>query len=533
MRSVETLISIAKVRDAWLNSRSGERTSDALLVEQAKISVVEVLTALGQAFHFSVCHIGSANELMPDIKALSLTDCRRKLALLVNRSSKQVLLFANPFDDALQRWADAKGIASTARELVLESQLLQLLTKLEGEASALPGQLNHELLEVDRFSGVEEISLMRIGETASPVIRLINSTLFDAMGAGASDIHLEAAVTGLVVKYRIDGVIVEAARIAGVELNEKAISRVKVMAELDITERRTPQDGRFRVRIRDRDIDFRVSIMPSVYGEDAVIRILDKEHLSNQISALTLDHLGFDKATMRIIRGLARQPHGMLLITGPTGSGKTTTLYAALSEINDGASKIITIEDPVEYQVAGVLQIPVNERKGLTFARGLRSILRHDPDKIMVGEIRDPETAQIAVQAALTGHLVFSTVHANNVFDVLGRFEHMQVDPYSLVSALNGVVAQRLVRVHCTQCAGRGCPDCRNTGFKGRLAIGECLVLDDELRELIAAHAPVRTIKEAARLSGTRLLRECAEDMVRLGQTSLEEIDRVTFATEP
>jgi general secretion pathway protein E len=302
------------------------------------------------------------------------------------------------------------------------------------------------------------------------------------------------------------------------------------MAELDITERRTPQDGRFRVRIRERDIDFRVSIMPSVYGEDAVIRILDKEHLSDQLSGLTLDHLGFDAAPMAIIRRLATKPHGMLLITGPTGSGKTTTLYAAISEINDGTSKIITIEDPVEYQVPGVLQIPVNERKGLSFARGLRSILRHDPDKIMVGEIRDPETAQIAVQAALTGHLVFSTVHANNVFDVLGRFEHMQVDPYTFVSALNGIVAQRLVRVFCSHCAGKGCAECRGTGFKGRRAIGECLVLDDELREMIATRAPIRTIKEAARARGTRLLRESAQEMVRQGLTSQVEIDRITFA---
>jgi len=414
--------------------------------------------------------------------------------------------------------------------MVLESELLDLLARLEAAASALPGILDHGFTEAARKSGVEEISLSRIDETTSPVIRLINSTLFDAMGAGASDIHLEAAASGLVVKYRIDGVIVEAGRVPGAELNEQAISRVKVMAELDITERRTPQDGRFRVRIRERDIDFRVSIMPSVYGEDAVIRILDKEHLSDQLAGLTLNHLGFDAAPMAIIRSLASKPHGMLLITGPTGSGKTTTLYAAISEINDGASKIITIEDPVEYQVPGVLQIPVNERKGLTFALGLRSILRHDPDKIMVGEIRDPETAQIAVQAALTGHLVFSTVHANNVFDVLGRFEHMAVDPYTFVSALNGIVAQRLVRVFCTHCHGKGCTECRGTGFKGRRAIGECLVLDDELRELIAARAPVRAIKEAARARGTRLLRESAQDMARQGLTSQVEIDRITFA---
>ena len=524
------MIDPAIIRQAWQRAHREASTLDAVLAAQAGDASPDLLTQLGQCFHYPVCRLSGQTDLTPDLAALSLPDCRRMFALVISRQDQHVLLFANPTDAAIQRWADAKNIAINAREMVLESELLDLLARLEAAASALPGILDHGFTEAARKSGVEEISLSRIDETTSPVIRLINSTLFDAMGAGASDIHLEAAASGLVVKYRIDGVIVEAGRVPGAELNEQAISRVKVMAELDITERRTPQDGRFRVRIRERDIDFRVSIMPSVYGEDAVIRILDKEHLSDQLAGLTLNHLGFDAAPMAIIRSLASKPHGMLLITGPTGSGKTTTLYAAISEINDGASKIITIEDPVEYQVPGVLQIPVNERKGLTFALGLRSILRHDPDKIMVGEIRDPETAQIAVQAALTGHLVFSTVHANNVFDVLGRFEHMAVDPYTFVSALNGIVAQRLVRVFCTHCHGKGCTECRGTGFKGRRAIGECLVLDDELRELIAARAPVRAIKEAARARGTRLLRESAQDMVRQGLTSQVEIDRITFA---
>ena len=524
------MIDPAIIRQAWQRAHREASTLDAVLAAQAGDASPDLLTQLGQCFHYPVCRLSGQTDLTPDLAALSLPDCRRMFALVISRQDQHVLLFANPTDAAIQRWADAKNIAINAREMVLESELLDLLARLEAAASALPGILDHGFTEAARKSGVEEISLSRIDETTSPVVRLINSTLFDAMGAGASDIHLEAAASGLVVKYRIDGVIVEAGRVPGAELNEQAISRVKVMAELDITERRTPQDGRFRVRIRERDIDFRVSIMPSVYGEDAVIRILDKEHLSDQLAGLTLNHLGFDAAPMAIIRSLASKPHGMLLITGPTGSGKTTTLYAAISEINDGASKIITIEDPVEYQVPGVLQIPVNERKGLTFALGLRSILRHDPDKIMVGEIRDPETAQIAVQAALTGHLVFSTVHANNVFDVLGRFEHMAVDPYTFVSALNGIVAQRLVRVFCTHCHGKGCTECRGTGFKGRRAIGECLVLDDELRELIAARAPVRAIKEAARARGTRLLRESAQDMVRQGLTSQAEIDRITFA---
>ncbi|AGX88561.1 GspE/PulE family protein [Candidatus Symbiobacter mobilis] len=534
MHSVTTHLDAAFLRDAWSRSRTQRCSLDVYLCDKTGLSTSDMLAALGQAFHYGVCLLGEEGAHTaadtPALDRMGLAECRRLSAMVVLRGTAPVLLFANPIDDGLQRWADATGIAAHRRELVPESALLALLARLESASSALPGALGQVLATAARPSGIEEISLARIDETASPVVRLIHSTLFDAMGAEASDIHLEAVSGGLVVKYRIDGVIHEAAKVGGVELSEQAISRVKVMAELDITERRTPQDGRFRARIRDRDIDFRVSIMPSIHGEDAVIRILDKEHLSDQMAGLTLDHLGFDEVPMRTIRTLAAKPYGMLLITGPTGSGKTTTLYAALSEINDGTSKIITIEDPVEYQVPGILQIPVNERKGLTFSRGLRSILRHDPDKIMVGEIRDPDTAQIAVQAALTGHLVFSTVHANNVFDVLGRFEHMQVDPYAFVGALNGIVAQRLVRVFCTHCAGRGCADCRGTGLKGRRAIGECLVLDDELRELIAAHAPVRSIKETARQRGTRTLRESAMELVERGLTSQAEIDRVTFA---
>ena len=328
------------------------------------------------------------------------------------------------------------------------------------------------------------------------------------------------------------------------------------MSDLDIAERRVPQDGRFKVSIQGREIDFRVSIMPSIFGEDAVLRILDRQALADHVEGLTLNHLGFDQATMASLRRLSSEPYGMLLVTGPTGSGKTTTLYAAISEVNDGQDKIITIEDPIEYQLAGVLQIPVNEKKGLTFVRGLRSILRHDPDKIMVGEIRDPETAQIAIQAALTGHLVFTTVHANNVFDVIGRFSHMGVDPYSFVSALNGIAAQRLVRLLCAHCAveerpdeqliaesgitpeqagafrfrvGKGCGQCRGSGYRGRNAIAEMLVLNDEIRELIVAREPIRRIKEAAKRSGTRFLREAALDMVRTGQTSLQEANRVTI----
>ena len=327
------------------------------------------------------------------------------------------------------------------------------------------------------------------------------------------------------------------------------VSRIKVISELDITEQRIPQDGRFRAVYRGRDVDFRVSIMPSIHGEDVVIRVLDKQTLADQASGLRLDVLGFDAQTMQTMREQFAMPHGMVLVTGPTGSGKTTTLYAAISEINHGDDKIITIEDPVEYQLAGVLQIPVNEKKGLTFARGLRSILRHDPDRIMVGEIRDPETAQIAVQSALTGHLVFTTVHANNAFDVIGRFLNMGVDPYSFVSALNIVVAQRLLRMVCKHCAesvelseklkhlhippgvtlkrGKGCGMCRGTGYKGRRAVAEILVLDDELRELIANRASVRQIKELAVKKGTQFLHHTALNVAYQGETTIEEVQRV------
>ena len=325
---------------------------------------------------------------------------------------------------------------------------------------------------------------------------------------------------------------------------------------MDIAERRVPQDGRFRVSMQGRDVDVRVSIMPSIHGEDAVLRILDKQSLTDQLQGLSLSSLGFDASIAAALRHLAAEPYGMLLVTGPTGSGKTTTLYAAISEINHGKDKIITIEDPVEYQLPGVLQIPVNEKKGLSFARGLRSILRHDPDKIMVGEIRDAETAQIAVQSALTGHLVFTTVHANNVFDVISRFTHMGVDVYSFVSALNGVFAQRLLRINCPHCAvvdvpddtlladsrlsreavagyrfraGQGCGHCRGSGYKGRKAIAEILQMTDALRELIVARAPIRQIKDAARANGTRFLRESALDLVRQGETTLSEVNRVTF----
>jgi general secretion pathway protein E len=403
---------------------------------------------------------------------------------------------------------------------------------------------------------IEDLSIKSISEGTSPVVKLVHSTIYDAFKLGASDIHLEAGTSDLTVKYRIDGVLLKVKVVEGKEMAEQAISRIKVMSELDISERRIPQDGRFKLAVLGRAVDFRVSVMPSIHGEDSVIRILDKQSLSQQSQGLRLDMIGFDEQTVTQIRGLASEPYGLMLVTGPTGSGKTTSLYAVLNELNQGKDKIITIEDPVEYQLPGILQIPVNEKKGLTFSRGLRSILRHDPDKIMVGEIRDSETAQIAVQSALTGHLVLATVHANNVLDIIGRFIHMGVEPYNFVSALNGVIAQRLLRILCPHCiepyhpdgkllaasrladaeaanftfrTGRGCKDCYGTGYKGRRAIAEVLLLTDEIREQIIAKEPIRRIKDTARATGTRFLRDSAMDLVRQGITTLEEINRVTF----
>jgi type II secretory ATPase GspE/PulE/Tfp pilus assembly ATPase PilB-like protein len=405
-------------------------------------------------------------------------------------------------------------------------------------------------------SGEESLTVDKLTSDTSPVIRLVDSTVFTAIQRRASDIHIETGDDSVHVKYRIDGVLQPAMRPIAKEFHSSIISRIKVMAELDIAEKRVPQDGRFRMRMPGKTIDFRVSIMPSVHGEDAVIRILDKESISEQFTELKLDILGFPDQELRRFRKYIREPYGMVLVTGPTGSGKTTTLYAALSEIKSVEDKIVTIEDPVEYQLRGITQIPINEKKGLTFARGLRSILRHDPDKIMVGEIRDPETAQIAIQSALTGHLVFTTVHANNVVDVLGRFLNMGVEPYQFVSALNCVLAQRLVRLICAHCKravkveaklmeesaldpalvqthrfyeGAGCIDCGGTGFKGRTAICELLDLSDRIREMILNRRPTSEVKKVAHEEGMRFLRESAVEKVLQGLTTLREINKVTF----
>jgi general secretion pathway protein E len=517
----------------------------------------EFTAQLGAALQYPVLTMDALHRLAPAFDLLPFTEALQHECILFRDSDGGLLLaFADPFDARLRAWADERLRRPVAWHLAHHADIAAYLARQEETMRALDSLGAGAGEEGAASAAVEDLSLRSISEGTSAVVKLVNSTLYDALKTGASDIHLEATAAGLAMKYRIDGVLTLAGSVAGTETAEQVVSRIKVMSELDIAERRVPQDGRFKVSARGREIDIRVSVMPSIFGEDAVLRILDKQNLADEVKGLRLDRLGFDSAPLAFLRRLSNEPYGMLLVTGPTGSGKTTTLYAAVTEINNGRDKIITIEDPVEYQLPGVLQIPVNEKKGLTFARGLRSVLRHDPDKILVGEIRDPETAQIAIQAALTGHLVFTTVHANNVFDVLGRFTHMGVDTYSFVSALNGVMAQRLVRLNCPHCservqpgehllresgldpaavadfefrAGRGCGQCRGSGYRGRSAIAETLLLNDELRELIATREPIRKIKVAAQASGTHFLREAAIARVRSGATSLEEINRVTF----
>ncbi len=446
-------------------------------------------------------------------------------------------------------------------KVATHSQISDLLKKTEQSQRVLEGVTEGFTLDVigDDENADENLSIDRLASdegNIAPVIKLVDTTIFNALERRASDIHIETRDQELAIKYRIDGVLQQAMNPIAKEWYSAVISRIKVMSELDIAERRVPQDGRFRVRYKGRLIDFRVSIMPTIHGEDAVLRVLDKESMSEKFSKLTLDVVGFADHDITKFRRFIKEPYGMVLVTGPTGSGKTTTLYAALSEIKNDEDKIITIEDPVEYQIKGITQIPVNEKKGLTFARGLRSILRHDPDKILVGEIRDQETAQIAINAALTGHLVFTTVHANNVLDVLGRFLNMGVEPYNFVSSLNCILAQRLVRLICPHCKnrvryddeylvesglepevwrehpfyeGRGCMECSGTGFRGRTAIHELLDLTEDIREMILERRPASEIKRSAREHGMAFLRDSALERVREGLTTLREANKVTF----
>ncbi len=459
-----------------------------------------------------------------------------------------------PMIDELALLLGAPVTATVGTPSAIES----ILTRSESSQRVLDEATESFQLQILREEDAAEESLTveRLTSDISPVIKLVDSMIYTAIQRRASDVHVETQDDALHVKYRIDGVLQAAMRPIDKQFHSAVLSRIKVMAELDIAEKRVPQDGRFKLRMPGKTIDFRVSIMPSIHGEDAVIRILDKESISEQFRELRLDILGFPADELRRFRRAIAEPYGMVLVTGPTGSGKTTTLYGALAEITSSEDKIVTIEDPVEYQLKGITQIPINERKGLTFARGLRSILRHDPDKIMVGEIRDPETAQIAIQSALTGHLVFTTVHANNVIDVLGRFLNMGVEAYQFVSSLNCVLAQRLVRTICRDCRhpvtipeeelreakidpavaavhtfyeGGGCIECGGTGYRGRTAICELLDLSDHIRELILGRRPTSEIKQAARDAGMRFLRESAVEQVLQGRTTLHEINKVTF----
>lgn len=484
-------------------------------------------------------------------EVLSLPQSLIHNVLPVDHQGDTCLVLGDPFSLASRHW-----IQSTAslRALPLAMSLPDAVkTQLTlAEASQRVMQPFGEGDENARVGqAAEEISLSSIARDDNPVVRLVNSMLFDALQSRASDIHLETTAQGLVIKYRIDGVLQTMGQTSGLDMAEQALSRLKVVSELDIGEKRVPQDGRFKMKIQGREVDFRVSIMPSIHGESAVLRILDK---SQSDQAISLESLGLAADTIARIRILASEPYGMLLVTGPTGSGKSTTLYAALSETNTGEKKIITIEDPVEYELPGVLQIPVNDKKGLTFARGLRSILRHDPDTILVGEIRDGETAGIAVQAALTGHLVMSSVHANSAFSVLERFTYMDVEPASFVEALNGVVAQRLVRRICPDCGmdaapdaeiarlaqltdaqlkqghyrvGKGCEACRHTGYRGRLAIAEVLTMTDRLKEGLLNRNSASALRELAREAGHVFIREIAVAHAAQGHTTLKEIHRV------
>jgi len=514
---------------------------------------------LGTLLHQHVVRVSDLSPWAHQFDRLPFAEsARRRCALLLDPTdSSSHFIVTDPFDTDQLAWARTR-FGAIEVHLASPDTFDAWLAQSEGSLTALAslGATGNASDGEAVAIALEDLSLRQIGADDSPAIRFVNSTLYDALKTGASDIHLEMDPKGLAVKFRIDGVLTAMRRIDSPELAAQAISRIKVMAQLDIAERRVPQDGRLQIGYQRRSIDVRVSIMPSIHGEDAVLRILDREHLAQSLAGLTLAKLGFDDPTQHQIRGLCRKPHGMLLVTGPTGSGKTTTLYAAIAETHQSRDKIITIEDPVEYQLPGVLQIPVNERKGLTFARGLRSILRHDPDKILVGEIRDAETAQIAVQSALTGHLVFTTVHANTVFDVVGRFDQFGIDAYTFASAVNGVLAQRLLRRLCPHCAvpatvpdasgddvlqavlakragparfmsAVGCEHCRGTGYTGRFALGEVLELTPALKAMLAQRVPQLELQAEAGHHGWRSLRDQALTAAADGMTTLEEVDRV------
>ncbi|KAB8060436.1 type II/IV secretion system protein [Janthinobacterium sp. FT14W] len=551
MPPLNTLLAQARTR-----ARASGGTLATELAALAGCTVADLATAAPAQLDMAYYPQATMLACTPEFSLLSFTDCVKRVIYPLRLAGGDSFVVADPWDDHALQWLANKVGGYPALAWGDKTDILAALDQAQHRIKAssnLSAGTPEERSSVGDGAG-NVISIETIERSTSPIVRFVDAAIYDAWKAGASDIHFECDRNGVKVKLRLDGVLVPASELPDRVRAEEVISRIKVLAQLDIAERRVPQDGRFRIELGSRELDFRVSIMPSIFGEDAVVRLLDKTQLRGDAHAISLASLGLDADAIERIRRLAKKPHGMLLVTGPTGSGKTTTLYAALTEIQTGQEKIITIEDPVEYELPGVLQIPVNEKKGLTFSQGLRSILRHDPDKILVGEIRDAETAEIAVQAALTGHLVFTTVHANSVFDVISRFAHMDIDLYSLMSALNGVVAQRLIRSNCPVCSepepasgdilerlkvagmipaqvtltrGRGCEHCRNTGYKGRHALAEVLPFDDTLRTMILNRADVIEIKRYALKLGVRPLYVRAMDLVASGATTMEEIDRV------
>ena len=544
--------------DAILKKVSAANPLERILLEEKIVGEEDLAKAIAEGFGLEYADTSSLS-VKPALNGIS-PELMRRYVFVPIRKDKDRLLIAvhNPADiikiDELEVLLNSRiDMVVTTRSAI--DNVLKRLKEGEEVFREISGEFRFQMVK-ETEEGDEVVSLEKIRGDESPIIKLVDSAIYNAVEKRASDIHLETAANEVIIKYRIDGVLYPAMEPIEKKYHSSIISRIKIMSELDIAEKRVPQDGRFKLKIDSKIIDFRVSIMPSIFGEDAVIRILDKEHLSKEFAKLSLDGLGFEGDLLAKIRKNTKKPYGMILVTGPTGSGKTTTLYAAIIEINNSEEKIITIEDPVEYQLPDVLQVPVNEKKGLTFARGLRSILRHDPDKIMVGEMRDTETAQIAVQSALTGHLVFTTVHANNVIDVIGRLLNMGVEPYNFVSALNCILAQRLVRNICPACKepvkvplellqesgldadkykshvfyeGRGCSECNNTGYHGRTAIAEFLELSDTIREMILERRPFADIKKKAKEEGMIFLRESAVDKVFKGKTTFREINRVTF----
>ncbi len=550
-------LSLAAVQRA--RRQGDDRTLMQRLEEQSGLVAEAFIAAIGRLTGMPVLAMSDLHAGKPAFDIIAFAVASRHGCLpFRDGAGTLACVIGNPFDEAVCAWAEHRIAAPFTWCLAHPADIDAAFKRHEESARAMDqvAEVGMDGAEAGE-DGVPQLSLRSISADESPVVKLVNSMIYDALMAGASDIHLETTPAGLHIKYRLDGVLADIRSVNGHQVAEEMISRIKYVARVDISERRKPQDGRFNVPVEGRKVDFRVSIIPTIHGENAVLRILDKKALADEIKGLRLDALGFDPLLVANVRQLAREAYGMLLVTGPTGSGKSTTLYATVSEINTGFEKIITIEDPVEYQLPGVTQIQVDEEKELTFARGLRSILRHDPDKILVGEIRDAETAQIAIQAALTGHLVFSTVHANNAFDVIARLVHMDIEPYNIVSAMNAIVAQRLIRKLCAHCSvpdqpdaellsasriasadaaaykfrkGMGCGHCRGTGFRGRKAIAELLFLTDELRELILQRVSVRELRAAAARGGMRELRAAALEAVRAGETTLGEINRVTLA---